>query len=112
MTFVTSRPACYEAETMNRIPHQHKRPERPNALFGVGLDGAGLGPESNDGQTRVTRGEDYLLVGGSEPLHEAMQDVAETISDACRSEGTTLGAAPPELLREIVEDLGRDDDDA
>ena len=91
---------------MNRIPDNDRRA----GLFGLGLDGAGLGPESSDGQTRVTTGDDYLLVGGSEDLHETMQDVAETIADACRAEGTTIGRAPKELLREIVDDLTERDD--
>lgn len=93
---------------MNRIPHDTPEGKR-RGLLGVGLDGSGLGPESRDGQTRVTNGDDYVLLGGSEPLHEAMQEIAETIADACRSEGTTIGSAPPELLREIVEDLTDDD---
>lgn len=105
----SGRRGCYEPGTMNRIPNDDT--PRPG-LLGVGLDGAGLGPDSADGQTRITNGDGYVLVGGSEPLHEAMQDVAETIADACRSEGTTIDSAPQELLREIVEDIARDDDES
>ena len=45
-------------------PDSHGRDRR--TLVGVALDGAGLGPESSDGATRVTHGEDYVLMGGAE----------------------------------------------
>ena len=90
---------------MNPVMEPRNPKSRRTALLGVGLDGAGLGPKSADGVTRVTQGEDYLLLGGSEPAHEQMQDVAETVAEACRDEGTTLGKAPAGLVKEILSDL-------
>ena len=78
-------------------------------LLGVGLDGAGLGPESSDGQTRVTRGDDYVLMGGSETTHAGLQHMAETVAETCRDEGTSIGEAPQELLHEILQHLGGSD---
>ena len=81
------------------------RPHPRRTLLGLGLDGSGTGPASADGQTRLTRGEDYVLVGGAEPLHDAMVDLAEHVVAGCRAEGTSLGRAPKELIHEILTDL-------
>jgi hypothetical protein len=40
----------------------------------VGLIGLGL--DNQDGHKRITQGEEFLLVGGSEETHERMQDGA------------------------------------
>lgn len=80
-------------------------------VLGLGLDGHGLGPQSADGMTRLTHGDDYVLVGGSEHAHRTMQAFVEHLVDACRSEGTTLGEAPPELLEEILTELAEDEDE-
>ena len=87
----------------------HEQPARPR-LLGLGLDGHGMGPESEDGMTRLTQGEDYVLLGGSEDMHRTMQDFAEDLLAACQSEGTTLGDAPGELLSEILADFAADDE--
>ena len=42
--------------------------KRPTMLFGFGLDDA-------KGHTRVTKGPDFRLYGGSKPTHEKMQEL-------------------------------------
>lgn len=87
-------------------------PPTRRTLLGLGLDGSGTGPASADGQTRVTRGDDYVLMGGAAPLHDAMIEVAEHVVEGCRAEGTSLGRAPRELIHEILTDLaGHGEDD-
>ncbi len=90
------------------LPSGSSDPAR-RTLVGFGLDGAGLGPASRDGETRVTQGDDYVLMGGAAPLHSQMQDLAETMAQACRDEGTTLGQAPKELIEEILSEMAADD---
>ena len=41
----------------------------------------GLGLDCNDGHTRVTRGENYHLFGGSEQTHERMQEMAARFNE-------------------------------
>ena len=83
------------------------RPERPRAdgpevigLLGVGLDGT-------DGHRRVTQGEDFILLGGSEETHERMQETAVKFIEALEKRGKRLADAAPEevidLLREAQE---------
>src|SRR4051794_35199273 len=50
------------------LPPDEPTDARKAALLGLGLDG--------DGQVRITRGENFLLLGGSQTTHEEMQDTA------------------------------------
>jgi hypothetical protein len=74
------------------------RPARPKpkdaALLGVGLD-------NDDGHKRLTRGENFVLVGGSEKTHSVMQETAVKINEHLDREGKRLAEADPGQLREI-----------
>ena len=52
-------------------------------LFGVGLD-------NQDEHQRITTGDEFLLVGGSEETHERMQDVAIHVTEALKNKGKRL----------------------
>jgi hypothetical protein len=68
-------------------------------FLGVGLDNA-------DGHTRLTRSENFLLVGGSAETHERMQDAALRFGEALARRGKTLQETSAEeaidLLRESL----------
>jgi hypothetical protein len=55
-------------------------------LLGVGLDGA-------DGHRRVTRTDEFLLVGGSKETHERMQETAIKFEEGLERRGKTLAEA-------------------
>ena len=55
-------------------------------LLGVGLDGT-------DGHRRVTRTDDFVLVGGSAETHERMQETAIRFEEALERRGKTLAEA-------------------
>ena len=77
--------------------------ERRAFLLGVGLDG-------RDGHRRATKGEDYLLLGGSEETHERMQEGAERIREVLESRGKRLqDVESGEELREIAREAGLND---
>jgi hypothetical protein len=66
-------------------------------LFGVGLD-------ATDGHHRITRTEDFLLVGGSEETHERMQETAIRFEEALERRGRTLAEADvAEVIELLVE---------
>ena len=73
---------------------------RIEGILGVGLD-------NEDGHRRLTRAENFLLVGGSAETHERMQDTAIRFGEALEKRGKTLQEASPEealdLLRESIE---------
>jgi hypothetical protein len=52
-------------------------------LLGVGLDGT-------DGHRRLTRTEDFLIVGGSQETHERLQETAIKFEEALQERGKRL----------------------
>jgi hypothetical protein len=66
-------------------------------LLGLGLDGA-------DEHRRITKGEDFLLYGGSQDTHERMTDIVLRMRERLKKSGRSFGQLSP---REF-EDLGRD----
>ena len=64
-------------------------------LVGVGLDG--------DGETRITRGRDFLLAGGSKATHERMTEHAIRVNEELDRRGISLREVrSAEEMREIV----------
>jgi hypothetical protein len=66
-------------------------------MLGVGLDG-------QDGHKRVTRGDNFCLVGGSEETHEAMTETAVKINEKLARKGKHLS----EVSREEFADMLRE----
>jgi hypothetical protein len=60
--------------------------QRVIGLLGVGLDGT-------DGHKRITRTDEFLIVGGSEETHERMQETAIRFEEALERRGKTLAEA-------------------
>lgn len=56
---------------------------RKTWLLGVGLD-------NDDGHTRVTKGENFALFGGSEKTHCQMQEKAIKMNEHLKRRGKTL----------------------
>ena len=71
----------------------------------VGFLGVGL--DNQDGHQRLTRTDNFLLVGGSAETHERMQDTAIRFGEALQKRGKTLPETSPEeaidLLREALD---------
>jgi hypothetical protein len=66
-----------------------------NRLLGLGLD-------NQDRHKRLTQGEGFSLVGGSEETHERMtESVIKTVEDLQR-QGRNLQDAPPEQIRDLL----------
>ena len=74
------------------------RPARKKMLLGAGLD--------SDGEYRVTRGEDFLLVGGKRETHEEMQEKAVKFSEKLSERGRTIDDVSRKEAREIAEEIG------
>ncbi len=66
-------------------------------FVGVGLDG-------EDGDTRVTRNENFLLVGGSEETHERLQDTSIRFNEALEQRGKRLEDTEAEEALDMLRD--------
>jgi hypothetical protein len=72
------------------------RAKRPsNHLLGIGLD-------AQDKHKRITHGEGFNLVGGSEETHERMTETVIKTSEDLGRKGRTIADAHPEELADLL----------
>ncbi|MCC6419642.1 MAG: hypothetical protein IT429_15525 [Gemmataceae bacterium] len=68
----------------------------------------GVGLDNKDEHQRVTRNENFLLVGGSQETHEKMQDASIKFNESLQKRGKRLPDASLDealdLLREALDD--------
>ena len=76
-----------------------KRSRRPKKEV-IGL--VGLGLDSTDGQKRITRNEDVLLVGGSQETHQAMQEISVKFNESLDERGKRLRDAEVDEVIEML----------
>ena len=77
------------------------RKSKAKAAEIVGLVGIGL--DNEDEHKRITTGDEFLLVGGSEETHERMQDVAIHVTEALKNKGKRLQDACVEEVIDLVQ---------
>jgi len=92
-------------------PRDPSEPTPENAAAGTSRRGQrthrgllGLGLDAQDGQGRVTKGDDFLLVGGSAQTHERMQDLVLRMDEALKRRGKRFS----DLSRGEFENLARE----
>ena len=78
---------------------KNSKPKRKKLLLGVGLD-------NKDGHTRVTAGDNFRLVGGSEETHGVMQEKAIKLNEQLKRRGKTLDSVCHEEFHEIADKIG------
>ena len=71
---------------------------RKAVMLGVGLD--------SDGHKRVTKGDNFLLAGGSKETHEQMTEKAIKINEKLSARGKRLENVSREEFDEIAHDVG------
>lgn len=74
--------------------------QKQAAVIGLAFDGG-------DGQTRLTRGKNFVLAGGSEETHCVMQETAVKINEHLDSRGKRLEDITPNELRDICQRVVR-----
>ena len=72
--------------------------KRKASLLGVGLD--------TDGHKRLTRGDNFVLVGGTEETHAAMTEKAIKINEKLKARGKQLGEVSREEFSDIAHEVG------
>ncbi len=73
---------------------QNQNPDRNAMLLGMGFD-------HSDGQKRITRGDNFCLVGGSEETHERMTETTIKFNEKLARKGKHLS----ELSRQEFQDM-------
>ena len=73
-----------------------KKPTPGAALLGVGLD-------NDDGHRRITTGEQFAIVGGSEATHGRMTETVVKTFEELKSRGKRLHQVEPTELADILE---------
>lgn len=68
----------------------------------------GLGLDNRDGHVRVTKGENFQLVGGSKETHEIMQEKAVKFGEELRRRGKALEQISHQEFRDIAEKVRLD----
>lgn len=76
------------------------RPQKPPAVTGV----LGVGLDNADGHKRLTRGNDFLLAGGSEETHARMQETMIKVTEKLTDRGKRIRDASPDELRDLISD--------
>lgn len=69
--------------------------KRKGKIVGVGLD-------NDDGHVRVTRGENFELVGGSEETHQTMQEKCIKFNEKLGDRGKQLEDLEPQEFLDIA----------
>ena len=75
-----------------------KKQRKQAALLGLGLDG-------DDGHTRLTRGDNFVLYGGSQETHARMQETAIKVNEHLDRHGKQLENVSPRELCEIFREV-------
>lgn len=66
-----------------------------SSLLGIGFD-------NDDGHKRVTRGDNFCLVGGSEETHERMTETAVKFNEKLAKRGKRMDELSKEEFRDMI----------
>ena len=76
----------------------HKKGRSKAVILGVGLD--------SDGHKRVTTGQNFALVGGTQETHEIMTEKAIRINEKLAAKGKVLEEVSREEFDDIAHSVG------
>lgn len=77
-------------------PVRKKKTPKIGGILGVGLD-------NEDGHKRITTGEKFMLVGGSQETHEVMTETMVKTFEELKRRDRPLETVDPRELGEIIE---------
>ena len=67
-------------------------------LLGLGLD--------SDGHKRITKGDNFTLIGGTQDTHEQMTEKAIKINEKLKARGKQLETVSKEEFNDIAQEVG------
>lgn len=77
-------------------PTRKKRQPKVSGILGVGLD-------NEDGHKRITTGEKFVLVGGSQDTHDRMTETMMKTFEELKRRDKHLENVDPRELSEIID---------
>ncbi len=85
------------------VKENAKSPKTPNRKKALLL---GLGLDNQDGHVRMTKGENFHLIGGSQDTHEQMQEQAIKLNEKLSVKGKTLEQVSREEFVDLAHEVG------
>jgi hypothetical protein len=82
---------------MSQSPDNKKRKRRA-VMLGIGLD--------TDGHKRLSAGQNFALIGGTEETHQKMTETAIRINEKLAASGKQLENVSPEEFDDIAASVG------
>lgn len=79
----------------NRLPPEDRRVA---GLLGLAFD-------ADDGHKRITRGQNFLLAGGSEETHLFMRETILKVNQRLDERGQELADVSVEELRDLIDEV-------
>ncbi len=79
-----------------------RRPSKPAAKTTAAAHLLGVGLDNEDGHKRITRAEQFTLVGGSEETHGRMTETVIKTFEVLKHRGKYLQTVEPRELAEII----------
>ena len=80
----------------SRKPARKKRQSKLGGIIGVGLD-------NEDGHKRITTGDQFVLLGGSQDTHERMTETTVKTFEELKRRDKRLDTVDPRELGEIIQ---------
>ncbi|MDD5727186.1 MAG: hypothetical protein PHV59_01360 [Victivallales bacterium] len=62
----------------------------------------GIGLDNRDGHKRITKGENFYLIGGSEETHERMVETSVKVNEKLTKKGKKLAEISKEEFRDLI----------
>ncbi len=75
-----------------------KKTKRKARILGLGLD--------SDGHKRITSGDNFTLVGGTQETHELMTEKAIKLNEKLKARGKQLETVSKEEFDDIAHEVG------
>lgn len=66
----------------------------------------GIGFDNKDGHSRMTKGENFYLAGGSEETHERMVETAIKVNEKLKAKGKRLEDVSKNEFIDIISEAG------
>jgi hypothetical protein len=97
------RPNLLANSVLKRLKHttmSNKRRFSDRRVAGL----LGLAFDATDGHKRITRGNNFILAGGSEQTHGMMRETIIKVNEQLDARGMNLADVSPEQLRDMLND--------